>query len=114
MLSDVIVTTEVPTVPTYDDGRICWPVGTFRSTLWENEVQLAIEHGAHVEVQRCWTYERAHALHGFCSWVLDQLDYDDGDIDPVIRLALEALVARADRQVRGTVAEVGFAGHVVS
>lgn len=98
VLAEVEITTEVPTVPCRVDGRICWPVGTFTTTLWENEVQLALDTGAHVTVTRCWWYKRAPALRKFCEWVLAVLDSTDTDHDQVIRLAMKhwsrALIGR--------------------
>lgn len=89
VLADVIVTTEHPTVPTKHGGRIVWPTGRFRSTLWDTEIAAALDHGASVTFERAWTYDRAPALRPFCTWVLEQLRAGDGELDPIIRLALK-------------------------
>ena len=97
-LAEVTVTTDVPTVPCRVDDHICWPVGTFTTTLWENEVQLALDHGAAVTIDRCWWYKRAPALKDFCEWCLSIIDTDDPDYDQVVRYAVKhwsrALIGR--------------------
>src|SRR5258706_7932429 len=52
LLAEVTVTTDLPVVPTEDDGRILWPTGTFTTTLWDVEIRAALDAGAHVEVTR--------------------------------------------------------------
>lgn len=98
VLAQCTVTTDVPTVPARIDDRICWPVGTFETTLWENEVALAIEHGGSVDVSRLWWYRREPALREFCNWVLAMLAGHSSDPDPVVVLAAKhwsrALVGR--------------------
>jgi hypothetical protein len=78
VLAEVEVSTSVPTVPCRTDAGIVWPVGTFATTLWENEIQLAVDHGAHVAVARAWFYRRRPALGAFCAWVLSTLEADAG------------------------------------
>lgn len=96
--AEVEVTTDAPTVPTLVDGRIVWPVGTFKTTLWENELELARRHDAVVTVQRLWWYRRAPALGGFCRWIIDMLGGSETRRDPVVVLAAKhwsrALVGR--------------------
>lgn len=98
VLAEVEVTTETPTVPTRHDGRICWPVGTFTSTLWENELSLAIENGATVTVRKLWWYHRAPALSDFARWCLTYIEPGPERVDPVVALAVKhwsrALVGR--------------------
>lgn len=98
VLAEVTVTTDVPTVPTLIDGRICWPVGTFRTTCWENELGLAIDNGAEISVHRVWWYKRAPALRKFNEWVLERLAPDASGVDRVVVLATKhwsrALVGR--------------------
>lgn len=102
VLAEVTVTTDVPTVPVRTDDGIVWPVGTFATTLWENEIALALEHGAHVTVSRAWWYRRAPALQTFCRWVLDGVDPANVDTDPVVRVVLKhwgrALIGRTAAQ----------------
>lgn len=98
LLSECTITTDVPTVPTRRDGRIVWPVGTFTATLWDTEVQLARENGAHVVIGHTWWYARKPAIAAFCSWCLDVLNESNTDVDPIVRAAVKhwsrALVGR--------------------
>jgi hypothetical protein len=98
VLAEVVVTTEVPTVPARVDGRVCWPVGAFPTTLWENEVALAVAGGAGVEITRLWWYRRAPAIRDFCRWVLGVLGPAGASFDPVVVAAVKhwsrALVGR--------------------
>lgn len=98
VLAECTIETEVPTVPTLVDGKIAWPVGTFTTTCWENEIELAIDNGARVMVHRLWWYKRAPALRAFNVWVLAYLGRSPGDVDPVMVLAAKhwsrALVGR--------------------
>jgi hypothetical protein len=73
VLADVTVTTELPLVPTRHEGRIMWPVGTFRSTLWDPEVRLLYEYGATVKVHRIWMYRSTDALKAWGTEMLDGL-----------------------------------------
>ena len=83
VLAEVKVTTDTELVPTYDADRICWPVGTFTTTLWDPELQLLLEHGAQVEVLRCWTYRKAPALEAWAGWCLAQLDPASSRLSPI-------------------------------
>lgn len=97
-LSQCTVTTDVPTVPTAHDGKIIWPVGTFTTTLWDNELSLAIDNGATVTVQRQWAYRTAPALKHWADSVLSIIDARKGSVDPVIRMVAKhwsrALIGR--------------------
>lgn len=96
--ANVRVRTMGASVPLRLDDRIVWPVGEFRTTLWENELALALDEGAHVEIERAWVYEREPALRAFCTWCLDLLDEERTDVDPVARLLVKhfsrALIGR--------------------
>lgn len=98
VLAEVTVTTDVPTVPARVGGRIAWPTGTFATTLWENELALALDHGATVAIERVWWYRRAPALRAFNEWVLDRISPEATALDPVIACAAKhwsrALVGR--------------------
>lgn len=85
VLLECRVETASPTVPADLEGRIVWPVGSFSTSLWENELQLALSHGARVEVGRAWVYERQPALAKWADWVLGLIEAKPGDIDPIVR-----------------------------
>lgn len=97
-LCECTVTTDAPTVPTLLDGRVVWPVGTFDTTLWSNELGLALDHGARVTVHREWLYRTAPALRKWAEWVLSIVDAPHGSVDPIIRMVAKhwsrALIGR--------------------
>lgn len=98
LLAEVTISTDVPTVPTMDDGRILWPVGTFDTTLWDCELQAAIEDGAEVTVHRAWLYHAKPALRDWAQWIMDGLHATADDV-PLWRKAIlkhwsRALVGR--------------------
>lgn len=74
VLADVTVTTDVECVPVTVSGRTLWPVGKFRTQLWDPELRLALEHCKSVEVHRAYSYLREPALKGFCEYVLRGMD----------------------------------------
>lgn len=89
VLCQVEVTTDAPTLACRMESGISWPVGTFRTTVWENELELALANGATVTIERAWVYRRAPALAAFCGWVLAGLDPTTGNPDPIVRVALK-------------------------
>jgi hypothetical protein len=97
-LSRVQVTTDVPVVPTRGPHGIVWPTGTFDTTLWENEVALAVLNGAKVRTLESWVYSKRPALAAWGQWVLAELDRKPADLDPVVRVVLKhwsrALIGR--------------------
>lgn len=70
VLADVTVTTDVPCVPTKLAGRTVWPVGTFRTWLWDPELTLAMNYCKQLDVHHAYKYARAPALQTFSTWVL--------------------------------------------
>lgn len=98
VLSRCVVHTDVPVAPTLLDGRIVWPIGTFAAHLWDNELRLAMECGADIQIERCWLYARAPVLRSWADWIVEKLDAPTDDIDPVARLMLKdwsrALIGR--------------------
>lgn len=98
VLADVTVTTDVPSVPAYLDGKIVWPVGTFTTTLWDCEVRQARDYGGTVEVRRAWTYLKAPALREWAGWVLSELDPTTATLTPLRRRVVKhwsrALIGR--------------------
>ena len=89
VLSDVTITTECPTVPTKSPDGICWPVGTFHTTLWDNELRLALTNGARCEVYKAWVYMRWPALTDWANWLLGLLANDGLPPDDLMRLMLK-------------------------
>lgn len=97
-LYECTVSTEQPTVPTLLGERIGWPCGTFQTTLWQHELQLALSEGATVTIERAWLYEAAPVLRGWARWVLAGLEGQPPGDDELRRLVLKtwsrALIGR--------------------
>lgn len=89
VLIECEVFTDTPTLPYRGDDGISWPVGGFTTTVWDHELEGAIERGAQVHYVRAWVYRQAPALAAFCSWVLDGLAGNGPGGDPIVRLALK-------------------------
>ena len=58
-IADCVVETAVPCVPFRFNKRLCFPVGSFRTTLCEPEYRLALEECAKLTVKRIAYYETA-------------------------------------------------------
>lgn len=101
-LCDVEVETNTPILPVRHDGRILWPVGRFRTTVWHNELLVAHAYGARIRPLRVWQYRTAPALRDFCAWVLDIIDPRNTSVDPVVKAAAKhwsrALIGRTAAQ----------------
>lgn len=89
ILADCTVTTNAPCVPTSHNGRVLWPVGTFDTTLWDNELALLDEAGAHYNVSRAWLYHKAPALKAWAEWILYSLNAPESDMEPWQKLILK-------------------------
>ena len=97
-LAEVTVECETPLVPTEFDGRILWPIGRFRTTLWDPELKLLMARGARVQFHRGWLYRKEPALAAWARWILSGLDADD-EIVPayqkhILKLWSRALIGR--------------------
>lgn len=97
-LAQVTVECETPLVPTERDGRIIWPVGRFRTTLWDPEINALIRAGATIHVETGWLYRAAPALAGWAAWILDSLAADDQTVPAwqkhVLKAWSRALIGR--------------------
>lgn len=98
VLADCEVTTNVPCAPAQENGRTLWPVGDFRSTLWDPEIRLLWENGATVRVHRAWLYKREPALKEWAEWILSSLHTKSETVEPWKKLILKhwsrALIGR--------------------
>lgn len=83
VLCDVEVTTDVPCVPVSYQGRVIWPVGTFRTTLWQPELDLVVRNGGRYTVLRQFRYNAAPALSEWARWSMGQCARKDNGITPV-------------------------------
>lgn len=89
-LLDCEVSTEVPTVPTRGPDGILWPVGTFRSWLWDIEAAEVVRDGGTVKIRGAYIYRSEPALQAWAAWILDQLDLPADKLDPVCRLVVKS------------------------
>lgn len=89
VLCDVYIKTESPTVPAKGPEGIVWPIGEFSTTLWDNELRLAIDNGAQVDISRAWVYMRWPALTEWANWLLGQLGPEGLPADSLMRLMLK-------------------------
>lgn len=81
----VDVSTVEPITPIYHDGRTLWPVGQYRTTLWDVEVNELIASGQGVTIRSADVYTKAKILSEWGRWIL-QIQHDSsGDISPVVR-----------------------------
>lgn len=89
VLADVDVQTDEPLVPTTREGRVLWPVGSFKTTLWDPEVRLLLDRGQRVSFNYCWLYKRGIALADMSNWLINQMARPAGELDPAVRRMLK-------------------------
>jgi hypothetical protein len=77
------VTTDEPCLPVKSDQGWLWPVGTFTSTWWDGELQLALEFGATAELHHAVLYKAAPALDRWARWVLPIASGSEAAYSPV-------------------------------
>jgi hypothetical protein len=85
VLSRVTVTQELPILPMKTTSRHLWPVGTFDTWVWDNELSMALEYGAEVKIHECYTYAKAPILQDWARWVLAILQDETGMVHPIVR-----------------------------
>ena len=78
-LCQVDVETETPVVPASSGQHTFWPVGKFRTWVWDPELKLLDKYATSVKVQRAYKYRTAPALRDFATWVLSVLDQPEQD-----------------------------------
>ena len=92
------VTTETPVLPLKVDTGWVWPVGTFRGTWWDHELELAVKRGAQVKLTHAVQYKAARALSEWAAWVISVIDDESGTYTPLQRAAAKhwgrALIGR--------------------
>lgn len=85
VLSRVTVTQDLPILPMKAADRHVWPVGTFETWVWDNELSLALDRGVKVKIHECYTYCRDPILRDWAQWVLAILASDDGSFSSVVK-----------------------------
>lgn len=89
VLAEVEVDTEEPTIPMEMDGRILWPVGKFQTTIWDDEIRLAYDEGADIRFGKAWVYKRRPILKDWAEWILQSLEGENHEKDPLARIILK-------------------------
>jgi hypothetical protein len=84
-LAEVTVSTEIPVVPVKLDGRITWPVGEFRTYLWDTELSLITQTKGKYKVHNQWRYTRKPALQEWAKWSMAECTRTDSYIHPVAK-----------------------------
>lgn len=74
VLADVTVTTRVECLPCVVSGRTIWPTGTFRTLLWEPEIELALRYADDLKIHEAYPYVKEPALSDFCNYVLSGME----------------------------------------
>lgn len=80
LLAECEIRTTVPVVPTYHEGRIIWPTGTFHTVLWDVEIWAALQEGAEVTVTQGWLYRKSPALKSWAEWLFNRLDATEAEV----------------------------------
>lgn len=98
LLAQVEVTTNLPVVPTQVNNRTLWPTGTFKTWLWDTEVNALLDSGGSGKILQAYCYTRGPILAEWARWVLSILRLNDSDISPVVQTWLKhcarALIGR--------------------
>lgn len=76
-ISECFIKTSHPIVATSHDDRILWPIGKFRSTLWDCEIHALLERGASVRLYRTQVYTATPCLRDWATWILARLAPND-------------------------------------
>lgn len=85
VLCRVTITQHSPIAPAGINGRHVWPVGTFDTWLWDNELGMALRYGAQVKIHEHITYVRAPVLQDWGRWVLAILSADADGVSAIVR-----------------------------
>lgn len=103
VLCAVTVYTDVPVVPHHNGQRTIWPVGQFKTYLWDTEVNELLGSGGQVDIHYCHVYTREPVLADWAKWVIGLVESDsDGHLGVVGKYAKHtgrALIGRLSLRV---------------
>jgi hypothetical protein len=85
VLCDITITTDTEILPYHDGSRTLWPIGTFDTTVWDTELDVALSEGANVRIRQAYVYTRAPVLQKWAQWILGSLDAANESDSPVVR-----------------------------
>jgi len=98
VLCRVEVCGDVPVLPARIDGRHVWPIGTFETWAWDNELRMALRYGAKVKIREAYIYVKDPVLQDWAKWVLAILSDNTESISPIVRTHIKhcgrALIGR--------------------
>jgi hypothetical protein len=89
-IAEVTVRTTVPRYPVELEGRIWYPVGTFRTILCGPEIHDAMNRGELLAVHRGIMYRLGASMDRWATWINDTLDGIVPDTPPMAELACKA------------------------
>lgn len=98
------IRTTVPSVPYRQNGHTLWPVGSFRSWLWDTEIDCALQYGGSVSIRKAYVYSRAPVLRDWALWCLATMRGNGQEATPVVRTWIKhcsrALIGRLSLKTR--------------
>jgi hypothetical protein len=74
-----------PIAPVYHDGHTLWPVGQYRTTLWDVEVNELLSSGQGVTIRSADVYTKATILGDWARWILTVQGDTSGDTPLVVK-----------------------------
>lgn len=89
LLGTVVINTDRARWPCEVDGRVFYPVGTFRTVLAGPDLQEAHKAGAVVSCEDAWLHRAGEHMQAWGKWILDALDAGPDAVPPVARAALK-------------------------
>lgn len=85
VLCRVTISQSSPVIPARINGRHVWPIGTFETWVWDNELGMALRCGAEVKIHEHITYVKAPVLQDWARWVLGILSMDSAGVSAIAR-----------------------------
>lgn len=89
---------DAPVAPYYTGTKTIWPVGTFRTWLWDTELEAMRQAGGTATIRDALCYTRAPILSSWANWVLSILRNSSEETSPVVKTWLKhcarALIGR--------------------
>lgn len=83
------VSTDSPSVPYRLGERTLWPVGQFRSWLWDTEVDCAIRYGAKIKIRQTYVYAKGPVISEWASWIIGIIQDPKSQVSPIVRIWLK-------------------------
>lgn len=104
MLAEVTITTDTPRWPCRVDGRVFYPVGTFRTVLASPDIQAAADAHALAAVHDGYLYTLSGHLRTWARWITRLARAAEGAVPGCVKVWAKA----AGRYVIGKMAQKGW------